>query len=295
VYRGADQEDVDTRYGAPWRGAVTATHDEVIVDRSGSPIWSMYSSSDGGRAESRAYVYGSQGGYGYLVGLDDSRWDLASDNPRRSWVKVFDPADLARRLGFSSVSALSLAAPGTARRGDGLVVTGVRSGRTVTAGFTGDQVRGKLGLPSPVITVSWASGRVSSPAAGGGATVSTPPTTGSSTRVTGTSTSSACISTACAGASARFSGTGSMIEIRETVEDKRCNGRRAYVRLLIRYTDRSSQLSRIRYAAARCHPPATVYPGLAWRASRPIAGFAVVVGEVRGRSVVGSYQDNPNT
>lgn len=295
VYRGADQEDVDVRYAAPWRLAVTATHDEVIVDRSGTPIWAMYSSSDGGRAESRAYVYGAQAGFGYLVGLDDSRWDLASDNPRRSWAKVFAPGDLARRLGFSSVSALSLAAPGTTRRGDGLVVTGVRSGRTVTARFTGDQVRGKLGLPSPVITVSWGSGGASTPSAGSGATTSAPPASGSSNRVTGVYTSTACTATACAQASARFSGAGSMVEIKEVVEDKRCNGRLAYARLLIRYSDGTSQLTRVRYAAARCSPPGTSYPGLTWQATRPVAGFAVVVGEAGGGSVVGNYQDNPNT
>jgi stage II sporulation protein D len=298
VYRGADQEDTDARYRNPWKAAVAATHDEVVVDRSGAAIWAMYSSSDGGRAESRAYVYGSQAGFGYLVGVDDSRWDLASDNPRRSWSRVFDPADFARRLGFGSVSAVSLAAPGTAGRGSGLVVTGLRSGRAVTARFTGDQARGKLGLLSPVVTVSWTSARPSpppAPASGSSASSKPTPAQGPSTRVTGTYTSTACNGVACGSAAARFSGATALIGVSETVQDRSCNRRRAYVRLLVRYTNGSTQLTRIRYSANRCRPPTTSYAGLSWRAARPIAGFAVVVGEIHGGALVGRYQDNPNT
>jgi stage II sporulation protein D len=291
VYRGADQEDTDVRYGGRWRVAVSATHDEVIVDRSGTAIWAMYASSDGGRAESRAYVYGSQAGYSYLVGLDDSRWDLASDNPLRSWARAFAPADLAARLGFTSVSGVSIAGPGTPGRAAGLVVTGTRSGRAATARFTGDQLRAKLGLQSPVITVSWAPS---------GPTAPQLPTTGTAgvstaTRLSGVLASTACTSTACAGATARFSGTGSLIQIRETIQDRSCNHRRAYVRLRVRYTNGTTQLTPVRYAANRCRPPGTTYSGLAWRAPRPIAGFAVVVGEVGGRTATGSYRDNPNT
>jgi stage II sporulation protein D len=297
AYRGADQEEVDSRVGKPWHSAVTATHDEVIVDSRGRPIWALYSSSDGGRAESRAYVYGSQAGYGYLIGVDDSRWDLASDNPRRSWVKVLDPADLARRLGFASVSAVSIAAPGTAKRGDGLVVTGVRAGTTVTARFTGDQARAKLALASPVISVSWTAARPSAPAPAKPRPSSPAPSgrTSESTRVTGSYTSTACDGLACGRADARFSGARALIGVRETIQDRACDRRRAYVRLLVRYANGSSVLTTLRYAANRCQPPATVYSGLSWRAQRPIAGFAVVVGELGGRTVLGRYIDNPNT
>lgn len=295
VYRGADQEDTDSRYHNPWRAAVSATHDEVVVDGRGTPIQAMYSSSDGGRAESRAYVYGSQAGYGYLVGLDDSRWDLASDNPRRSWAKVFHPADLARRLGFVSVSGVSVAAAGTSSRTKGLVVTGIRSGTRVTARFTGDQARGKLGLLSPVISVSWSAARPTVPAPTAPAPSKPAPTRASSTRVTGNYTSTGCSGTACGSVTGRFSGTSMIIGIRETLQDKKCNGRRAYVRLLVRYTDGHAQLTTIRYAANRCRPPATTYAGLTWRAPRPIAGFAVVVGEAPGRSLTGRYVDNLST
>jgi hypothetical protein len=273
-------------------GCLSATHDEVVVDGRGTPIWAMYSSSDGGRAESRAYVYGSQAGYGYLVGLDDSRWDLASDNPRRSWVKVFDPTDLARRLGFTSVSAVSVAAAGTAARGSGLVVAGIRSGAKRTARFTGDQVRGKLALPSPVISVSWSAAQPPAPVP---APSKPAPASASSTGVTGNHTSSACSGTVCGSVTGRFSGTSMIVGLRETVQDRTCNRRRGYVRLLVRYTNGSTQLTRIRYAANRCRPPATTYAGLSWRGPRPIAGFAVVVGETHGRATTGRYVDNPHT
>lgn len=294
VYRGAGQEDVDARYRSPWRTAVTATHDEVIVDPSGTPIWAMYSSSDGGHAESRAYVYGSQAGFGYLVGLDDSRWDLASDNPRRSWAKVFDPADLARRLGFSSVSAVAIAAAGSPGRSNGLVVTGVRSGRTATVRYTGSQVRSRLGLLSPVIAVSWPGNRSTSPTSTASPTRTTAP--GPAPAAPSRSIASAvCSGVACASVTARFSGARSLVGITEAVRDRVCNHRRAYVRLLVRYTDRTTELTTVRYAANRCRPPTTRYAGLTWRASRSIAGFAAVVGESHGRPVFGPYRDNPFT
>lgn len=156
VYTGATREDEDRRYGSRWLASVNATSGEVIVDERGAPITAMYSSSDGGRSESRAYVYGNQGGYGYLTSVDDSRWDLASSNPYRSWAKAYTPADFAAALGFSSVSAVSLAAPGTAARQAGLQVTGVIGGVSRTIAFTGSAARSALGLRSSAFTISWA-------------------------------------------------------------------------------------------------------------------------------------------
>ncbi len=160
VYSGATREDQDAGYvarhpGTGWKAAVNGTGSEVIVDARGGVISAMYSSSDGGHSESRAYVYGSQGGYGYLSGIDDSRWDLASDNPYRSWSATFEPSDFARRLGFTSVSAVSIGAPGSAARDGGLKVTGIRAGGTVTAYVTGSSLRGRLGLRSAGIRVTW--------------------------------------------------------------------------------------------------------------------------------------------
>lgn len=155
VYRGATAEDTDIRYGSPWHTAVLATSGEQIVDGGNAVISAMYSSSHGGRSESRAYVYGSQGGYGYLTSVDDSRWDLASSNPYRSWATSFTPSDFARRVGFTSVSAVSIGAPGTAARVAGLKVTGVRNGAAATAYLTGSTLRTQLGLRSAGISVSW--------------------------------------------------------------------------------------------------------------------------------------------
>jgi stage II sporulation protein D len=156
VYTGATREDEDIRYGSRWRAAVNATSGEVIADALGAPITAMYSSSDGGRSESRAYVYGDQGGYGYLTSVDDSRWDLASSNPYRSWAKAFTPEEFAAALGFSSVSGVSLAGPGTDARRAGLQVTGVIGGVSRTVSFTGAAARSALGLRSSAFTISWA-------------------------------------------------------------------------------------------------------------------------------------------
>jgi stage II sporulation protein D len=307
VYRGAAQEDTDARSGNLWHAAVTATHDEVVVDAAGAPIWAMYSSSDGGRAESRAYVYGSQGGFGYLAGVDDSRWDLASDNPRRSWATVFTPADLAARLGFSTVTSVSIAAPGTPARANGLVVTGVLGGRTTTSRFTGDALRAKLALSSPVITVNWTAVRAPTPVTPppvASPPVASPPAasppaasstgTPSATR-TSSVTSRACGPAGCGSASARFSGARQLTGLTVTVLDPTCNRRRAYVQLRIRFTDGSTQLTAQRLAPASCGAPAATFPGLTWAGARPIAGFWVLVGEVGGRAVTGTYVDNPLT
>src|SRR4051794_8576490 len=151
VYRGYDQEEKDAALGGRWHRAVVATENKVIVDAAGRTIQAMYSSSMGGHTENRQYVYG-QHGISYLKAVDDSRWDNASDNPYRRWSKGFTTAQLARRLGFDSVSAWSVAKRGSNARLAGVRITGKRGGRTVTAAFTGTQARGKLGLRSPGFT-----------------------------------------------------------------------------------------------------------------------------------------------
>jgi peptidoglycan hydrolase-like amidase len=123
----------------------------VIVDATGRTIEAMYSSSMGGHTENRQYVYGRYG-ISYLKAVDDSRWDNASDNPYRRWSKGFSAAGLARRFGFDSVSAWTVAKRGSAARLNGVRITGIRNGKTVTVSFTGTQARGKLGLRSPGFT-----------------------------------------------------------------------------------------------------------------------------------------------
>ena len=151
VYRGYAQEEKDSALGGRWHRAVVATLGRVIVDSGGRTIEAMYSSSMGGHTENRQYVYGRYG-ISYLKAVDDSRWDNASDNPYRRWSKGFTKKDLAERFGFTSVSAWTVAARGSAARLNGVQITGKRAGRTVTVSFTGTEARGKLGLRSPGFT-----------------------------------------------------------------------------------------------------------------------------------------------
>jgi hypothetical protein len=119
--------------------------------------------------------------------------------------------------------------------------------------------------------------------------------TPSATGTTAGVTSRACGPAGCGSASARFSGTRQLTAVTETVRDPACNGRRAYVQLRIRSTDGSTQLTAQRLAPARCGASTATFPGLTWTAPRPIAGFWVLVGEVGGRVVTGTYVDNPHT
>jgi SpoIID/LytB domain protein len=151
VYRGYDLEEKDAVLGGRWHKAVVATSGKVIVDSSGRTIEAMYSSSMGGHTENRQYVYGRYG-ISYLKAVDDSRWDNASDNPYRRWSKGFSKANLAKRFGFDSVSAWTVAKRGSAARLSGVRITGKRDGKTVTVSFTGTQARGRLGLRSPGFT-----------------------------------------------------------------------------------------------------------------------------------------------
>lgn len=153
VYRGASGEDNDARYGSRWQAAVASTEGRVVVDGRGDLITTMYSSSMGGHTEDRAYVYGSQAGYGYLTGIDDSRWDAASDNPYRSWTVGFSRTAFAKKLGFSSVTSVSVGDPGSASRDAGVVVVGKVGSSTTTKRFTGATFRYKLGLRSPGVSV----------------------------------------------------------------------------------------------------------------------------------------------
>jgi stage II sporulation protein D len=150
VYRGYRQESQDT--AGRWRSAVAATKGEVLVDRSGRVITAMYSSSMGGHTEDRQYVYGSYG-ISYLKAVDDSRWDRASDNRYRSWAVGMSRAQVAKKLGFTSISKISIPQRGSSARVSGLRVTGVRAGKEVSVTFTGAAARAKLGLRSPGFAV----------------------------------------------------------------------------------------------------------------------------------------------
>ncbi len=151
VYRGYDVEATDAANGGDWRKAVIATDRQVIVDGAGRTIEALYSSSMGGFTENREYVWGKYE-ISYLKGVDDSRWDAASDNPYRNWSVGLTKAAFAKKFGFDSVSSYSVAARGSAKRLSGVKITGQVDGQKVTKTFTGADARYRLGLKSPGFT-----------------------------------------------------------------------------------------------------------------------------------------------
>ncbi len=151
VYLGYPVEQTDAAYGGAWRRAVAATDGQVVVDASGNPIEALYSSSMGGFTENREYVWGRYE-ISYLKGVDDSRWDAASDNPYRTWSVGMSRKAFARKFGFDSVSSWGVAQRGSLQRLSGVKITGTVDGRTVTRSFTGAEARYRLGLKSPGFT-----------------------------------------------------------------------------------------------------------------------------------------------
>ena len=155
-YGGYAKEAADAAYAspAPWHTAVLATATKIVEDSGGHVIDSLYTSSHGGRSEDVRYVWGSTG-FPYLVSVDDSRWDLASDNPNRSWTVGFTRAQVAARFGLDTISSITVGAPGTASRLSGVHVTGTRKGAAVGLTYDGWDARNILGLLSPGMTFQW--------------------------------------------------------------------------------------------------------------------------------------------
>jgi hypothetical protein len=156
-------------HGRAWKAAVDATSGRVVADASsGSMIDAFYSSSMGGHTEDERYVWGVEAPF--LRAVDDSRWDAASTNPpeKRSWAAGFGWGRLARRLGFDSISTISVPPRGADARVAGVKVRGIKDGRLVTAYVEGWDVREALGLLSPGFTIDMRrlGGRRSQPLAG---------------------------------------------------------------------------------------------------------------------------------
>ena len=144
-------------WGARWKAAVDATSGQVIaLAGGGALIDAFYSSSMGGHTEDERYVWGVEAPW--LRAVDDSAWDLASSNPpeRRSWATGVSWGRLAAKLGFTSVSDISVPPRGDPARTAGVRVTGIRGGALVTTYVEGWDVREALGLLSPGFTVSYA-------------------------------------------------------------------------------------------------------------------------------------------
>jgi stage II sporulation protein D len=138
-----------------WRAAVDETAGQVVTSTStGAMIDTFYSSSVGGHTEDERYVWGVN--TPSLRAVDDSRWELASSNPaaNRAWAKAFSWSTLAKKLRFSSISAISVPKRGSTTRVAGVKVVGVRSGAAVTTYLEGWDVRQALGLLSPGFEIS---------------------------------------------------------------------------------------------------------------------------------------------
>lgn len=153
-YTGWSKESEDLRFDRRWRDQVIATQREVMK-HNGNLITALYSSSHGGHTESPTYVWGTSDP-GYLTPIDDSRWDVATDQTRwdntknRSWAAGFTWTQLAAKLGFDKITDIAVGAPvGSTSRHEGVRVSGVKRGRSVSESWTGWDVRQALGLKSP--------------------------------------------------------------------------------------------------------------------------------------------------
>jgi len=153
-YGGANLEDADARLGNRWRNAVNATSRHVLVSASGALVDALYSSSHGGRSENKPYAWGGES-VSYLSAIDDSRWDMASDNPagRRAWAVGLTFAQVAERVGVDRVDHMSVAAWGTTARNQGVFVKGVDGGVAFERYYSGWAIRRSLGLLSPGFSI----------------------------------------------------------------------------------------------------------------------------------------------
>ena len=164
-YGGYSHEEQDQTAGGGWRAAVDATDRQLVLAADGAPISAFYTSSHGGGSEDVRYVFGGPA-VPYLVPVDDSAWDAASDNPFRSWSVGLSQADVARRFGFATVIDVRVTAPGTEERIGGVSVTGVTAGITSTRTLTGAAARAALGVRSPGFTLRWLLPATSQPLTG---------------------------------------------------------------------------------------------------------------------------------
>ncbi|MGH8884439.1 MAG: SpoIID/LytB domain-containing protein [Egibacteraceae bacterium] len=154
VYRGYDQELADAPAGNGWVEAVDATAGQTLRYR-GRPVQAFYSNSHGGHSESGRFVFG--GNTPYLQPVDDSRWDLASDSPYRSWSVGVGADQLGAAAGVGRATRIELSDPrgaagrvGDPARGFG----GVRvEGTTGTATLSGESLKSALGLRSTLFAV----------------------------------------------------------------------------------------------------------------------------------------------
>ena len=133
---------------SPWRRAVEATSDTVIVDGGERVINALYSASMGGFTEDPRYVWDVPA-VPYLRAVDDSNWDRAAEDPYLAWTATFRYSRIADVFGFDRVTAMSVAPRGTTARHAGVRISGRINGSSTTRFVPGWDVREGLGLRSP--------------------------------------------------------------------------------------------------------------------------------------------------
>lgn len=152
AYSGWDKEADEL--GARWVAAVNATAGRV-VQYQGRVIEGYYSSSHGGYSESARFVFGGE--LPYIQPVDDTRWDLASDNPYRTWAAGVSAEQLGAAAGVGTATGVALPDPkgfggrvgAPDRDYGGVVVTGTAGEQTLSGGA----LRSALGLRSTNFTV----------------------------------------------------------------------------------------------------------------------------------------------
>ncbi|GAB3593281.1 hypothetical protein GCM10027446_15350 [Angustibacter peucedani] len=128
VYAGYARESSDASAGGQWKAAVDDTAGLVRTDSTGAVIRALYSPSFGGRSEDLESVT-LEAPVPYLRSVDDTTWDLASDDPYRSWAVGRTRADLGTFCClWDDVDTAVVGAPGTPQRRTGVALTGQQMG-----------------------------------------------------------------------------------------------------------------------------------------------------------------------
>jgi len=154
VYSGYLKES-EAGFGHRWVAAVDATAGKTMRYANKTAV-GYYSSSHGGYSESNTFVWGSTQ-VPYLKGVDDTRWDLNTDNNFRRWTQVLTKEQIAQAYGVGTVTSITLPEPkglggriGDPTRGFG----GVRiQGSTKTVTVSGDSFRSKFGMRSTLFSI----------------------------------------------------------------------------------------------------------------------------------------------
>jgi len=156
-YTGWDKESegFGATYGRRWVAAVDKTASRIMHDSAGGIAVGYYSSSHGGASASSAFTWGGE--VSYLQSIDDSNWEMHSDNPNRSWSVGISDVGLGSKFGVGRATSVTLPKPrgrggrvGRVEAGYGGVVIQGTEGRVVVSGSTFKTV---LGLRSTLFHV----------------------------------------------------------------------------------------------------------------------------------------------